>query len=179
MKHLCPAVGGYIRRWPSISAWWFQHLLFVFTVPYTRAAGRPSGPSSARRACRRESKLKSKRQLDLPRRPHPDGSCVHRLGDDAKLSRPVGKIPVRGSELRPIENVERFGPELELIAFVNGNSFAQAQIGLPQTGVLGTSRGALPIVPEAGVAKAARLIQSEGVAPPGGVRETPGTMFGR
>jgi hypothetical protein len=115
MKHLCPAVGGYIAGWPSISAWWLQHLFFVFTVPYAHAAGRPSEPSSARRAPRRILELESKRQLYLPWRPGPDGSCVNRLGNDAKLPGPRRNVRVGHSELRPIENVERFGPELGLV----------------------------------------------------------------
>src|SRR5262245_66205163 len=39
-------------------------------------------------------------------------------------------------------------------------------------------RPALPHLPFAGIAKAAKLIQRSGMAPPGGVSETPGTTPG-
>src|SRR5262245_15403422 len=39
-------------------------------------------------------------------------------------------------------------------------------------------RPALPHLPLAGIANAAKLIQRSGLAPPGGVRETPGTTSG-
>ena len=70
--------------------------------------------------------------MDLAR-----GSAAYRRGiywlcDEAEFARPRGNIGLRGTQLRAIKDVERFRPELQLIALGEGDALRGAKINLPK-----------------------------------------------